>query len=111
MGFRPFLLAAALVCGAFALCMPAQGAAASGGSRDGFFSGSVTALSTDGITVTRSVLGDNSSVRRFTITPETRIEGDPRLHAKVTVRFVAEEEADRAVHIIVRSPAPPRKKR
>jgi hypothetical protein len=70
---------------------------------DQFFSGTVTALSNDKITVGRTVLGKPPSDRTFVITPETRIEGKLRLKARVTVRFVTKDEGDHAVHIIVRS--------
>lgn len=70
--------------------------------KDQFFAGYVTEISDTHITVSRTVLGKQSSVRTFQITPETRIEGKPKVKARVTVQFVAEEEGDRAVHIIVR---------
>lgn len=72
-------------------------------AQDHFFSGTITAISTDKITVSRTVLGKNSSVRTFLMTPETRVEGKPKVKARVTVRFVASDDGDRAVHIIVRS--------
>lgn len=81
--------------------------------KDQFFAGYITAVSDTQITVSRTVLGKQSSTRTFQITPETRIEGKPKVKAKVTVQFVAEEEGDRAVHIIVREtnsqPPPPKK--
>lgn len=77
--------------------------------RDQFFSGYITALSETGITVNRTVLGDKVSTRTFQITPETKVEGKPKVKARVTVQFVPSEEGDRAVAIIVRSTASPRK--
>lgn len=77
--------------------------------KDQFFAGVVTAISDTQITVSRTILGKQSSVRTFQITPETRVEGKPKLKAKVTVEFVAAEEGDRAVHIIVRGTAQPKK--
>lgn len=71
--------------------------------QDQFFSGTITSLSTDKITVSRTVLGKNSSIRTFLVTPETRVEGKPKVKARVTVRFVSSEGGDLAVHIIVRS--------
>lgn len=68
-----------------------------------FFAGSVTALTKQKITVARSVLGKSSEVRAFVITPETRVEGSLRTRSRVTVRFVTKDEADQAVHIIVRT--------
>jgi hypothetical protein len=71
--------------------------------REYFFAGYITVLSEDQVTVRRTVLGDRSSTRTFAITPETRIEGEPRVKARVTVQYVPEEEGDRAVQIIVRA--------
>lgn len=70
---------------------------------DQFFSGTIVEITTDHITVSRTVLGKDSGTRTFVITPETRIEGKPRAKSRVTVRFISEEESDRAIHIIVRS--------
>lgn len=70
---------------------------------DQFYSGTIVEITADKITVSRTVLGKDSGTRTFIITPETRIEGRPRAKARVTVRFVSEEENDRAIHIIVRS--------
>ncbi|MBM3776590.1 MAG: hypothetical protein FJW37_15725 [Acidobacteria bacterium] len=63
-----------------------------------FFSGTVTEFTESQITVHRTALGAEPKTRTFTITPETRLEGRPRVKDRVTVRF----EQDRAVHIIVR---------
>lgn len=70
---------------------------------DQFFSGVIVEVSEDRITVSRTVLGNESGTRTFIITPETRIEGKPVEKARVTVRFVTADDGDRAVHIIVRS--------
>jgi len=71
--------------------------------RSEFFSGVVTILAEDKITVFKTVLGKSSETRTFVITPETRVEGKLRVKARVTVRYTREEEGDRALHIIVRS--------
>ncbi len=71
--------------------------------KDQFFSGFITNLSDAQITVSRTVLGDKSSTRTFAITPETRIDGKPKVKSRVTVQFVPTEAGDRAVHIIVRA--------
>jgi hypothetical protein len=71
--------------------------------RSEFFSGVVTTLAEDRITVFKTVLGKSSETRTFLITPETRVEGKLRVKARVTVRYTKEEEGDRALHIIVRS--------
>lgn len=78
---------------------------------DQYFAGVVTALSDDSITVTRTVLG-KSTVRTFAITAETALQpqgGKPRLKQKVTVKWVSGENGDRAVKIILRGSAPPKK--
>jgi hypothetical protein len=81
----------------------AQGAATADQPRSDFFSGVITALADDKITVFKTVLGKNSETRTFLITKETRVEGKLRLKVRVTVRYTRDEEGDRAVHIIVRS--------
>ena len=70
---------------------------------DQFFSGIILEVTGDKITVTRTVLGNESDTRTFLITPETRIEGKPSAKSRVTVRYVPSDAGDRAVHIIVRS--------
>ena len=72
-------------------------------SQDQFFSGTVKAVEESRITVTRTVLGKQSSTRTFIINSETRIEGQPEVKARVTVRFISTENGDQALHIIVRS--------
>ena len=81
----------------------AQGASPSEQSHSEFFSGVVTTLAEDKITVFKTVLGKSSETRTFLITPETRVEGKLRVKVRVTVRYAREEEGDRALHIIVRS--------
>ena len=71
--------------------------------RSEFFSGVVTTLADDRITVFKTVLGKSSETRTFLITPETRVEGKLRVKVRVTVRYTRQEEGDRALHIIVRS--------
>lgn len=68
-----------------------------------FFSGVVTELAADKITVLKTVLGKNSDTRTFVITAETSVEGKLRVKARVTVRYAHEEDSNRAVHIIVRN--------
>jgi len=81
----------------------AQDNAPSEQSRSEFFSGVVTTLAEDKITVFKTVLGKSSETRTFLITPETRVEGKLRMKVRVTVRYTREEQGDRALHIIVRS--------
>jgi len=68
-----------------------------------FFSGVVTALAGDTLTVSKALLGKNTETRKFAITAETRVEGRLRVKARVTVRYVHDDEVDRALHIIVRA--------
>jgi hypothetical protein len=66
------------------------------------FSGSVTAVAEGSLTVARQGSGE---VKVFLITPETRFEGPkPQLTSRVTVRYIAADDGDRAVRVIVRSP-------
>jgi hypothetical protein len=78
--------------------------------QDQLFAGIVTALSDTSVTVTRTVLGKDSTVRTFAITPDTHIEGKPKMKSKVTVRFIASDDGDRALRIIVRGVLPAPKK-
>jgi hypothetical protein len=97
--------------GALLLLMPpvasipakAQSAPPSERPRNEFFSGVITELAEDKITVFKSVVGKNAETRTFLITPETRVEGNLRLKARVTVRYTRDPEGDRALHIIVRA--------
>ncbi len=67
-----------------------------------YFSGTVTKLEKDSITVARTVLGKQDAVRTFIVTSETRTEGKLRVNARVTVQFVESQDGDRAVQIVVR---------
>lgn len=87
----------------FSVGLKAQSPPAETQAQDNFFAGTITALSSEKLTVSRTVLGSKPDTRTFLIKPDTRIEGKPRLKARVTVRWVPDEEGDRAVHIIVRS--------
>lgn len=67
-----------------------------------YFSGTVIEYEGSKVTVNRTVLGKNSSLRTFVLTPSTRIEGRLRLKVRVTVQYVSTPEGDQATHIIVR---------
>ena len=68
-----------------------------------FFTGSVTGVTETSITVNRIVLGKNSSTKTFRMNADTRFEGGrPQLRSQVTVRYVTNDEGERAVHIILR---------
>lgn len=70
--------------------------------KDQMFSGSVTAVAESSLTVARQGSGE---VKVFVITPDTRFEGPrPQLNSRVTIRYIAAEDGDRAVRVIVRSP-------
>jgi hypothetical protein len=72
------------------------------------FSGVITAVGATSLTVVRT---EPKDTKTFLITPETKFEGPkPQVNARVTVRYIAADEGDRAVRIIVRAPAKPAKK-
>lgn len=66
------------------------------------FSGIVTAVSPNSITVNRKGLGPDSVTHTFAMDGNTRVEGKLRVRAKVTVLFAATDEGMLAVRIIVR---------
>jgi len=68
-----------------------------------YFSGTITLMDEEKLTVLKTVLGKTSETRTFLITKETRIEGKLKLKARVTVRYTHEDEGYRALHIIVRA--------
>lgn len=71
--------------------------------RDQMFSGQVTAVSESSLTAVRN---GSKEPHSFLITSETRFEGPrPELNSRVTIRYVATDQGDAAVRIIVRSPA------
>jgi hypothetical protein len=100
------LIAAAMLTGATAPATFRQAQASAETTKDQFFSGTVTAVDEAKITVERTVLGKPSATRTFVLTSETRFEGGtPKANSRVTVRFVTGDAGDRALHVIVRSPA------
>jgi hypothetical protein len=67
------------------------------------FSGTVTKLTQDSISVVRKVPGHDAVTRSFVRDAQTKVEGKLRERARVTVRFkTGEEGALVAVYIIVR---------
>ena len=66
------------------------------------FSGPIVELTTDKITVSRSVLGKPAEKRWFWIKADTRIEGKLKVKVKVTVGFVTSDDGDVARLIVVR---------
>jgi len=75
-------------------------------AKDQFFTGIVLAIDDESLTVSRAAAGKNSATKTFVVTAETTFEGGkPQVRARVTVRYVASEDGDRAVHVILRRPA------
>jgi hypothetical protein len=67
------------------------------------FSGIITAVSDVSVTVVRT---EPKDTKTFVITPDTKFEGPkPQVNARVTIRYIAADEGDRAVRIIVRGSA------
>lgn len=67
------------------------------------FSGTVTKLTDESITVVRTVLGHPAVTRDFARDAQTRVEGTLRERARVTVRYKPGEDGGYlAVDIIVR---------
>jgi hypothetical protein len=81
----------------------AQETASAEQSSGEFFSGTITVLTDDKITVNRTALGKSSETRTFVITKSTKVEGKLRVKMRVTVRFTKDEDVDKALHIIVRT--------
>jgi hypothetical protein len=67
------------------------------------FSGTVTELSKDSLTVVRKVPALDAVTRAFARDAQTKVEGNLRIHARVTVRYESREDGGLiAVRIIVR---------
>jgi hypothetical protein len=67
------------------------------------FSGTVTKLTDNAITVVRKVVGHDPVTREFMRDPQTQVEGKLSGGARVTVRYKAADDGGfLAVHIIVR---------
>ena len=73
-----------------------------GHAQDTFFSGNVVSVSADNVTVTRRTLTLTWVTKTFLLDAETKVEGNLRPKARVTVKFEKTDDGDRAVHIIVR---------
>jgi hypothetical protein len=68
---------------------------------DTFFAGTVTELTSESVTVGRTVRGKAES-RMFQLTPQTKIEGKLVAKVRVTVRYVSEDDEYTATLIVVR---------
>lgn len=66
------------------------------------FSGTVVAFSEKEIVVSRSNLARKTETKKFAMDENTKVEGKIKVKARVSVQFVVEDEAMRAIHIIVR---------
>jgi hypothetical protein len=67
-----------------------------------FLSGTVVEVNADSLVVRRSPLGRSPKIRKFRLTPETRIEGNLKANARVTVGYTSSEDGHTAVRVIVR---------
>jgi hypothetical protein len=67
-----------------------------------YFSGYVTELTADTLTVSRKGNGKEMVHRVFAIDAQTKVEGMLKLNARVTVRYEAVDTTNRAIRIIVR---------
>src|SRR6516164_6860049 len=102
MVFLNRIIATALLALSAACLMPAWQETPEATQERPFFSGIVTELASDKLSVSRTILGKADEQRTFRITGATRIEGKLKLKSRVTVRFAAGEEGDVAVSIVVR---------
>lgn len=109
MGLARIILALALLGAAADAQDPKQGASPSEANYE-FFSGAVAELPEGKVTVSRAVLGKPAENRTFLINGDTKVEGELKVNARVTVGFRASAEGDVAARIIVRETPAPKKK-
>jgi hypothetical protein len=70
---------------------------------DDKFSGTITQLTADSLTVVRMVPARDAVTRTFALDAKTRIEGHLRVQARVTVQYESPEDGQyRATRIIVK---------
>ena len=100
------ILPAAMLC--LALAHPAI-AGQESPDQASFFSGVVTDLTAEKVTVSRTILGKEPEKRTFAIHPDTKIEGKLKNKSRVTVRFAPAEDGEIAVSIVVRDKADKKK--
>lgn len=68
-----------------------------------YFSGTVTAVKPDSITVVRKLPAKDPVARTFAMDAKTTVEGQIHENVRVTVRYATQEDgALKALHIIVR---------
>jgi hypothetical protein len=90
-----------------AVCVSAQTSAPKAAQKtapvNDIFSGTVTASTTDSVTVVRKVPAKPDEYKSFVIDKDTKIEGKLAVNARVSVRFKADGDgAVHAVRVIVR---------
>jgi len=67
------------------------------------FSGTVTELTSDSVTVVRTAPAKMAVTRKFNLDAQTKVEGKLKPKSRVTVQYESGEEGQyRAIHIIVR---------
>jgi hypothetical protein len=71
---------------------------------DTFFAGTVMELTSETITVGRTVRGKAES-RKFQLTAQTKTEGKLAGRVRVTVRYITDDDGDTATLIVVRGAA------
>jgi hypothetical protein len=70
---------------------------------DDKFSGTITQLTADSVTVVRTVPAKDAVTRTFALDAKTKVEGHLRVQARVTVQYESPEDGQyRATRIIVR---------
>jgi hypothetical protein len=70
---------------------------------DDKFSGTITQLTADSVTVVRTVPARDAVTRTFVLDAKTKVEGHLRVQARVTVQYDSPEEGQyRATRIIVK---------
>ncbi len=74
---------------------------------DTFFAGTVTEWTPEKISVSRKVSGKPES-RTFRVTADTKVEGKQRLKVRVTVRYIVDDDGERATLIVVRNAPKPK---
>jgi hypothetical protein len=103
---RALLLWLALTSGVVATGVAQQDAAAPPSKTtpaNDIFSGTVSELASDSITVIRKAPARDAGARKFLLDAQTKVEGKLKVKARVTVRYQADDEGQlHALHIIVR---------
>jgi hypothetical protein len=76
--------------------------------RPQYFAGTITAITDDQITVSRTLVGHPTDTRSFQITPKTKLNrANCRLNTKVTVRYQHLPEGNIALQVLIHSASKP----